>query len=89
MMRYKSAMENHATTAQTAPSAAASASPLSCLRCDAVDGVAMESARTCYPYSGPTGGPDDPNKPVPLCRGCAEEHHAHWDEMWANAAPSV
>ena len=26
--------------------------------------------------------PPDPNTPVALCRDCAADHHAHWDEMW-------
>lgn len=25
----------------------------------------------------------DPNAPLALCRPCAEEHHANWDERWA------
>lgn len=54
----------------------------SCLYCESTDGVALEDNRTRYPYEGPVGGPDDPNKPVPLCRMCAKEHHDHWDSMW-------
>lgn len=26
----------------------------------------------------------DPNAPIPLCRPCAAEHHAEWDERWAD-----
>jgi len=54
-----------------------------CVGCDADEGVAMESSRTAYHYEGPKAGPDDPNKPVPLCRACAEDHHNYWDEMWS------
>jgi len=28
------------------------------------------------------GDPPDPNAPFPLCRDCAAEHHAQWDERW-------
>lgn len=27
--------------------------------------------------------PSDPNAPIPLCRGCAKDHHDYWDERWA------
>ena len=26
--------------------------------------------------------PEDPNRPVMLCRSCAVDHHEYWDEMW-------
>lgn len=26
--------------------------------------------------------PPDPNAPFPLCRDCAADHHANWDERW-------
>jgi hypothetical protein len=55
---------------------------LGCAECEAVDGVAMESSRTCYPFDGEPGSLDDPNKDIPLCRFCAERHHSYWDEMW-------
>lgn len=50
---------------------------LECARCQATAGVEMENSRTQYP------DPAD-NAPVPLCRDCAQEHHAHWDAMWAD-----
>lgn len=50
-----------------------------CLSCGETDGVALEGADTAY---SPTEEDPDPNAPVPLCRSCAEEHHAHWKEMW-------
>lgn len=25
----------------------------------------------------------DPNAPIPLCPGCAEDHHKYWDDTWA------
>jgi hypothetical protein len=27
--------------------------------------------------------PEDPNRSVMLCRECAAEHHAYWDERWS------
>jgi hypothetical protein len=27
---------------------------------------------------------EDPNADVPLCRKCAAEHHANWDDQWAD-----
>lgn len=47
------------------------------------DGVELESSRTMYPFDGEAGSPSDPNRPIALCRNHAAEHHAHWDEMWA------
>lgn len=57
-----------------------------CLGADLVvtKGVKMESSRTMYPFDGTPGSPEDPNKPIPLCRACASDHHTHWDEMWAH-----
>lgn len=68
-----------------------------CYGCGTVEGVALESSRTAYPFDGkPLYLTDvlkdprlltasrDPNKPVWLCRPCAEEHHAFWDEQWAD-----
>jgi hypothetical protein len=26
--------------------------------------------------------PPDPNAPLLLCEGCAEDHYAFWNEMW-------
>ncbi len=54
-----------------------------CLRCGSTVGVNLESSRTQYNFEGELGSPEDPNRPVPLCRTCAEDHHAYWDEMWA------
>ena len=56
---------------------------LVCSYCGSKEGVQMEDSRTTYHYEGEIGGPDDPNKPLPLCRYCAKEHHAHWDDMWS------
>jgi hypothetical protein len=50
-----------------------------CLGCGETEGVALEGADTAY---CPTEEDPDPNAPIPLCRSCAEEHHAHWKEMW-------
>lgn len=51
-----------------------------CSTCGKTDGVGFEGADTAY---GPTKEEPDPNAPLPLCRSCAEDHHAHWDAMWA------
>lgn len=55
---------------------------LECLRCKGTVGVEMESSRTAYHFEGEVGSPGDPNRPIPLCRACAEDHHRHWD-VWA------
>jgi hypothetical protein len=64
---------------------------------EVTEGVALESSRTAYHHE-PCQHPDclecpelreacfeasNPNKPVALCRGCAEEHHEHWNDMWS------
>lgn len=43
------------------------------------EGVKLEPSRTQYHWDGKG---ENPNKPVWLCRDCAAEHHAHWDDMW-------
>jgi hypothetical protein len=53
-----------------------------CQRCDSLDDVQEESSRTAYHWDGPMDSPDNPNRPVHLCRPCAKEHHEHWDAMW-------
>jgi hypothetical protein len=51
-----------------------------CHRCGCVGpGVRLESSCTAYHYEGPIGGPDDPNKDIPLCRAFAEAHYEFWD----------
>ena len=68
--------------------------PLVCLCCQGTLGVEMESSRTCYakptlnfweklllPEEGLDEGPEM-NKPIPLCRPCAKQHHDDWDDMW-------
>jgi hypothetical protein len=50
-----------------------------CLGCGETEGVLFEDANTAY---HPTEEDPDPNTPIPLCRSCAEDHHAHWKEMW-------
>lgn len=54
---------------------------LRCQRCDTTEGVQLEDSRTAYV--------NDPNAPVPLCRACAKDHHAYWDELWEQARPSI
>ena len=63
----------------------------SCECCGKTEGVKAESSRTAYDTT-PFDRYDrilnedapDPNADVMLCRECAEEHHAHWDSMWAD-----
>jgi hypothetical protein len=31
---------------------------------------------------GGLGQPPDPNADLFLCRDCAADHHANWDEVW-------
>lgn len=50
-----------------------------CERCEETKGVKIEDSRTAYHWDGKG---DDPNRPLLLCRSCANEHHAHWDERW-------
>jgi hypothetical protein len=57
---------------------------LECLYCGCVEGVEMEDSRTNYLFYGKPGDPDDPNRPVPLCRPCAKDHHNNWDHQWAD-----
>jgi hypothetical protein len=63
---------------------------LECERCAflgtiTTEGVQMENSRTTYHFEGIIGSPEDPNRPLPLCRSCAADHHAYWDSMWADA----
>lgn len=62
---------------------------MDCLCCGASDGVELESSRTAYSRPALTRWdrileetPPDPNAPIPLCRPCAETHHAEWDAVW-------
>lgn len=52
---------------------------MECLRCGSAEGVETESSRTMYE---PTERDPNPNAPIPLCRGCAKDHHEYWDDMW-------
>lgn len=62
-----------------------------CIACNTTQGVKLEPSRTQYDTMYPRTRferildpePEDPNIDIPLCRDCAEEHHHHWDEMWA------
>ena len=65
---------------------------MKCERCGSTEGVELEDSRTAYApvtlsrwerlnLEDPVN-PPDLNAPVPLCRECAKEHHAYWDEMW-------
>lgn len=54
---------------------------LTCEHCASTEGVQLECSRTAYYWDGT--GPD-PNRHVALCRDCASDHHAYWDDMWSN-----
>jgi hypothetical protein len=63
------------------------------------DDVRLESSRTAYAFVPPRltryerileenfgeelPDSEDPNADIPLCRGCAEDHHKNWNERWA------
>lgn len=60
--------------------------PLVCECCHRLNGtgdcvVRREPARTMYAWDGQG---EDPNADLMLCRDCAAEHHANWDERWAD-----
>lgn len=48
--------------------------------CKEQTGLEWEDSRTSYHWNG-LG--KDPNRHILLCRSCAVEHHADWDDMWA------
>lgn len=54
-----------------------------CEHCRSFWGLRLEDSRTMYHYEGKWENPDNPNRPVLLCNDCAETHHEHWDDMWA------
>jgi len=60
-----------------------------CESCGSAVGVQSESGRSAYHFEGVRGSLEDPNRNRWLCRECAAEWHAHWDEMWANAKPEL
>ena len=53
-----------------------------CEVCERKDGVQLESSRTAYHWEGALDDPNNPNAPILLCRDCARDHHAYWDDMW-------
>ena len=67
-----------------------------CERCGLTEGLRFESSRTCYYNESKLRegrrkklrmleleeAEEDPNRDIVLCRECAVEHHAYWDEMW-------
>lgn len=55
---------------------------LTCQCCGTLEGVELESSRTCYHFEGDPDSDDDPNRGIALCRPCAEEHHFNWDAVW-------
>lgn len=77
---------NHRWRVKVAQLASLRESRLVCEMCGAADGVKLEDSRTLYAWDG-TGL--DPNRPVNLCRACADQHHACWDSMWADYYSSL
>jgi hypothetical protein len=55
---------------------------LRCLNCDTTDNVTMHPSYTAYHWDGKG---DNPNRDVPLCDICGEEHREYWAEMWTYA----
>ena len=55
---------------------------MGCVYCRWPFGVKAESSCTMYHWDGEG---DDPNRPILLCRVCAEAHYEHWDAMWLEA----
>ena len=55
---------------------------LECECCGHTNGIEMEHSRTMYPFDGEPSDPANPNRDVALCRACAAEHHAYWNDMW-------
>lgn len=62
-----------------------------CEDCGTSEGVEREGSRTMYPPPTLTfwdrilldgEEPEDPNREPYLCRSCAAEYHARWDEQW-------
>jgi hypothetical protein len=52
-----------------------------CECCGTHEAVEFQSARTAYVWDGEG---EDPNRDVALCPPCAADHHAYWDERWAD-----
>ena len=59
-----------------------------CEHCDSTQDVQEESGRSAH-FEGVRGSADDPNRRRWLCRPCAEDWHAYWDEMWSHAQPEL
>jgi hypothetical protein len=57
---------------------------MQCMSCGSTEDVELENSRTCYHFEGNIHSLDNPNRPIPLCRECAKEHHEYWDGMWAD-----
>lgn len=55
---------------------------IGCGACEGLDSpckAGVTNKREC-----PNWPKEDPNAPILLCRECAEEHHANWDNIWAD-----
>jgi hypothetical protein len=55
-----------------------------CEHCKSICHLKLEGSRTLYNFDGNWCDPKNPNRPLFLCRRCAEDHHNHWDEMWSD-----
>lgn len=53
-----------------------------CEYCKSWTGLQLESSHTMYNFDGEWFDPKNPNRPVFLCRCCAEQHEEFWDEQW-------
>lgn len=67
-----------------------------CEHCGCPYGVFLEDSRTMYERRQPTRYEviagiqiPNPNAPLGLCRECADEHHAFWDDMWRDYYSSI
>ncbi len=67
-----------------------------CERCGKTGGIKWTGGGTAYHYEPTTWdiifyGPGglDPNRDSPYCPECAEDYHAHWDEMWKDYRSSI
>jgi hypothetical protein len=57
-----------------------------CEACGNIGDVQPEDSRTMYEWNGDG---DNPNSPIRLCRDCAADHHANWDETWREYKASL
>lgn len=56
--------------------------PPTCEHCESIVDVQLEDSRTLYTLADGSGIDTIANRDLSLCRGCAVEHHDHWNAMW-------